>query len=206
MERGGKRVKFEDVSTKSVYMDLMGGGMKRPASEKVWGRVFEGFDVKKIWGNLNVKYNSIECEHNDFKIRHNRVFTNVVLHQIDTTVGRVCNVCKEVDETFDHYFIECSMLFVFLEKVKDLLSVHCGIKVGNDVEWKKLLLFGVFGKVKDVNVNLVNFMLSTVRHAIVCRRNVAQDEGRVIRVWEWFVATFKKNVRLVHTLRREEGS
>ena len=204
VERGGKRVKFEDVSTKSVYMDLMGGGMKRPASEKVWGRVFEGFDVKKIWGNLNVKYNSIECEHNDFKIRHNRVFTNVVLHQIDRTVGRVCNVCKEVDETFDHYFIECSMLFVFLEKVKDLLSVHCGIKVGNDVEWKKLLLFGVVGKVKDVNVDLVNFMLSTVRHAIVCRRNVAQDEGRVIRVWEWFVATFKKNVRLVHTLRRED--
>ncbi|XP_059907736.1 uncharacterized protein LOC132457503 isoform X1 [Gadus macrocephalus] len=38
VERGGKRVKFEDVSTKSVYMDLMGGGMKKPASEKVWGR------------------------------------------------------------------------------------------------------------------------------------------------------------------------
>jgi hypothetical protein len=82
--------------------------------------------------------------------------------------------------------------------------VYTGIKVGNDVEWKKLLLFGVVGKVKDMNVNLVNFTLSTVRHAIVCRRNVAQYEGRVIRVWELFVATFKKNVRLVHTLRRED--
>ena len=88
VERGGKMGKFEDVSTKSVYVDLLGGEMKRPASE-VWGRVFEGFDVKKVWGNLNVMYNSVECEHNDFKIRHNRVFTNVVLHQIDRAVGRV---------------------------------------------------------------------------------------------------------------------
>ena len=202
VERGGKRIKFEDVSTKNVYIDLLGGGRRRPASEKVWRRVFEGLEVEKVWGNLNVKYNSIECEHNDFKIRHNRIFTNVVLHQIDRSVGRACDVCKREDETFNHYFFKCPMLCVLLEKVKDMLSVHCGIKVGNDVEWKKLLLFGVLGKEKDVNVNLVNLVLSTVRHAIVCRRNIAHYEGRVIRVWELFVTTFKKNVRLVHVLKK----
>ena len=94
-------------------------------------------------------------------------------------MGRACDVCKREDETFNHYFFKCPMLCVLLEKVKDMLSVHCGIKVGNDVEWKKLLLFGVLGKEKDVNVNLVNLVLSTVRHSIVCRRNIATGMGVV---------------------------
>lgn len=176
VERKGQGVKFEEVKTKDVYMDLLGDGKERPVSEKVWERVFEGLNVKEVWGNLNVKYNSIDCEHNDFKIRHNRVFTNVVLHQIDRNVCRRCNVCKREDENFDHFFFECTMLSVLFENVRNLLGVHCGVKVGNDMEWKKLLLFGMWGKKKNVNVHLVNVIMSNVRYAIVCRRNVAHYE------------------------------
>ena len=178
--------------------------MERPTSEKVWAKVFADFDVTKVWGNLNVKYNCIECEHNDFIIRHNRIFTNVVLHQIDNNISRLCDVCKGTDENFNHYFAECPMLVGLFAKIKELLSKHCGVKVESTVEWKKLLLFGVLGKVKGVNVNLVNSVLSQVRYAIVFRRNMAHYEGRTIPVWEWFVSMFKKNVRLVYMLKRED--
>ena len=204
VERKGKGVKFKEVQTKCVYMDFLGDGMERPTSEKVWAKVFVDFDVTKVWGNLNVKYNCIECEHNDFKIRHNRIFTNVVLHQIDRNISRLCDVCKGTDENFNHYFVECPRLVGLFAKVKELLSTHCGVKVENPVEWKKLLLFGMLGKVQGVNVNLVNAFLSHVRYAIVYRRNMAHYEGRVIPVWDWFVSVFKKNVRLVYMLQTED--
>ena len=62
VERKGKGVKFKEVQTKCVYIDFLGDGMERPTSEKVWAKVFADFDVTKVWGNLNVKYNCIECD------------------------------------------------------------------------------------------------------------------------------------------------
>ncbi len=48
-------------------------------------QVFEDLHVKKIWSNMNVKYNSIECENNDF-LRYNIIYTNVVLNKINNNV------------------------------------------------------------------------------------------------------------------------
>lgn len=59
-------VKIEKIKTKTVYKILRGNKIRRPASERVWEKVLEKFDVRKIWGNLRVKWNSIECEHFDF--------------------------------------------------------------------------------------------------------------------------------------------
>lgn len=55
---------------------------KEPAAEKVWSNVFVGMDVKKIWSNMGIRYNSLECENNDFMIRHNRIYTNVVNNDV----------------------------------------------------------------------------------------------------------------------------
>ncbi len=54
------------VSVKKVYGLLIKYQIKEPAAEKVWCKVFEDLDVKKIWSNMNVRYNSIKRENNDF--------------------------------------------------------------------------------------------------------------------------------------------
>lgn len=63
-------------------------------------------DVKSIWQNVNVKYNTIECEDNDLKLNHNRIFTNVVLHQINRGIKRECDICDVA--------LENVMLFLLL--------------------------------------------------------------------------------------------
>ncbi len=78
----GKKYQIKTLSVKNVYRRLIVEVRKEPAAEKVWKRVFDDLDVEKIWSNLYVKYNSIECENNDCLIRHNRIYTNVVLNQI----------------------------------------------------------------------------------------------------------------------------
>lgn len=83
----GKKCKMKSMNVKKVYRWLIVDVLKEPAAEKVWSRVFVDMDVKKIWSNANIKYNSIECENNDFLIKHNRIYTNVVLNKINNEVN-----------------------------------------------------------------------------------------------------------------------
>ncbi len=96
----GEKYKIKNMSVKNVYRSLIGDVIKEPAAEKVGNKVFEDLDVKKIWSNLNIKYNSIECENNDFLIRHNRIYTNVVLNKINNEVNVMCDVCENGNESF----------------------------------------------------------------------------------------------------------
>lgn len=96
----GEKYNIKNMSVKNVYRRLIVDVIKEPAAEKVWKRVFEDLDVKKIWSNLNIKYNSMEFENNDFLIRHNRIYTNVVFSK-----------CGH--ESFLHYFLRCEALVDF---------------------------------------------------------------------------------------------
>ncbi len=100
----GEKYKIKNMSVKNAYRRLICDVIKEPAAEKVWKKVFEDLDVKKIRSNLNIKYNSIECENNDFLIRHNRIYTNVVLNKINNGVNVMCDVCDNGHESFLHYF------------------------------------------------------------------------------------------------------
>ncbi len=108
------------MSVKKVYGLLIKYQIKEPAAEKVWCKVFEDLDVKKIWSNMNVRYNSIKCENNDFLIRHNRIYTNVVLNKIINNVNVMCDVCDSGHETFLHHFLECIALKDFGDFLKNL--------------------------------------------------------------------------------------
>lgn len=81
---------MERMSVKKVYDWLIEDVFKEPAAVKVWKRVFVNWEVEDIWANCNIKYNSIECENNDFLIKHNRIYTNVVLNKINNEVNVIC--------------------------------------------------------------------------------------------------------------------
>ena len=114
----GGKCGMERMSVKKVYDWLIGDVFKEPAAVKVWKRVFVNWEVEDIWANCNIKYNSIECENNDFLIKHNRIYTNVVLNKINNEVNVICDVCNSGHESFSHYFLDCGELvdfFVFLK-------------------------------------------------------------------------------------------
>ena len=68
-ESNGEKHDLSGLKLKMVYGKCILKEIKVTASEKVWSRVFANMDVKSIWKNVNVKYNSIECEDNDFKLK-----------------------------------------------------------------------------------------------------------------------------------------
>ncbi len=70
------------------------------------------------------------------KIRHNRIYTKVVIHQINTNVSRECDICETEPETLMHIFFECKELEEFHAKIKKLIKDGMGKEVAGD-EWKK---------------------------------------------------------------------
>ncbi len=175
--KNGEKKYLTDVTTKMIYKIFVKREIKLPASEAVWPKLFPGFNVKTIWMNLSVKYNGLDCENLDFKLRHNRIYTKVVIHQINKNVNRECDVCKIDPETLMHVFFECKGLEVFHEKLKKMIKDDWGKDVTGN-EWKKLFLFGESTNCKDMKVNLCNFILSHARYAIWARRNLAYFEEK----------------------------
>ncbi len=191
-----ERYNIKDVSVKKVYGLLIKDKIKEPAAEKVWCKIFEDLDVKKIWSNMNVRYNSIECENNDFLIRHNRIYTNVVLNKINNNVNVMCDVCDSGHETFLHYFLECIALKDFFDFLKNLLKKNCYEEMNLEEEWRQIFLFGIFGKKKTVDYWLINYVLSHARLAVVLRRNYAHFEGRKVKIKELFKAIVRRDVEM----------
>lgn len=90
--------------------------------------------------------------HFDFMLRHNRVFTKVVLHQVDRAVSRVCDVCRVMDENLMHMMFECVEVAGFYVRLRDMLERYWGVELIRGVDWRCLVLFGVCQHVKGVNI------------------------------------------------------
>lgn len=192
-----EKCKIKDMSVKKVYRWLIVDVLKQPAAENVWCRVFEDIEIKKIWSNLNVKYNSIECENNDFLIRHNRIYTNVVLNKINKNANVMCDVCSHGHENFLHYFLECDALVDFFNFLKELLKENWDVEFDSEEGWKKMFLFGLFERREKVKFCLVNFVLIHARLAVILRRNFAHFEGRAVKIKVLFKAIMKRDVELI---------
>ncbi len=185
-----------EINVKTIYKIMVQREIKVPASEAVWQRVFPGLKEKTIWRNLNVKYNGLDCENLDFKLRHNRIYTKVVIHQINKNVSRECDICETEPETLMHIFFECKELEEFHAKIQKLIKDGMGKEVAGD-EWKKLFLFGECTNYKDKKVNLWNLILSNARYAVWVRRNMAYFDKKKADVIDVFKSIVRKNVFLM---------
>ncbi len=188
----GKKYQIKTLSVKNVYRRLIVDVRKEPAAEKVWKRVFDDMDVEKIWSNLNVKYNSIECENNDFLIRHNRIYTNVVLNKINNQVNAMCDVCNKGHESFLHYFLRCEALVDFFDFLKRLLIENWDVEVESEEEWGKMFLFGILEEKKRIDNCPNKLYIKSARLAVVLRRNYAHFEGRKVKIKDLFQVNNKK--------------
>ena len=139
--KGCWRKSLREVTSKNIHDLLIEKEFMAPAAERVWGEVFPQLEKKNIWASLNVSYNSLECENSDFMMRHNRIYTKVVLHKINNDISGDCDVCNSGHETFLHYFFECRELQGFFVYLKQLLATHCQLDKKDLMDWKIIFLF-----------------------------------------------------------------
>ncbi|KAI9534627.1 hypothetical protein NQZ68_012860 [Dissostichus eleginoides] len=64
--------------------------------------------------------------------------------------------------------------------------------------WKELWLFGVNERMKGLNVNLCNYVLSHARYAVKIRRDVAHHERRTVDVWDVLKRILSKNIQMAY--------
>ncbi len=200
VEQGGEWKSINSLKSKQIYEKFLVQASQRPTSLPFWGKVMPNLNVGQIWGQWRVRGNSLEAEDNDYKIRHNKVFTNVILHQFDRGVGRECDICGLLPETLMHMYRECSELTSFFETLKECLVNKLGLIWDRGDSWDVFFIFGVWEKSRVKNVALCKFLLSHARWAVKSRRNIAHFEGRIISVWNIFKSIVKKQIhyRLTH--------
>lgn len=90
--------------------------------------------------------------------RHNRIYTKVVIHQMNRNVNRECDVCETEPETLMHIFFECKKPEAF-HAAKVLVKKGTGKDVTGE-EWRKLFLFGINMNKNYSKLNLWNMVLS----------------------------------------------
>lgn len=194
-----RSMNITNLKTKSVYAYLSNKTIRRPAAEKVWEKLRPNLNIVKIWRNLRVKYNSIECENFDFLLRHNRIFNNLIISKFDRNKSNICDVCKNGVENFMHEFVECTELYGYFQKIKTVIYNCWKMEELEQMEWIDLWLFGHNGKNGKYNVNLLNYVLSHARYAVKLRRNMAHYEKRIIDVWKIFKGTFEGDVKAIYS-------
>ncbi|KAM3585573.1 uncharacterized protein V6R79_021317 [Siganus canaliculatus] len=187
-----KTIELISVSTSVVYRLLASELGRRPAAETVWGTLFPGEDVRRMWRNLHNKHIPARAFDLDFRLRHRRIFTGVVLHQVHRELfSRTCAVCLDGDEDVAHLFWHCTGLAEFWEFLFSVLKEHCGCTLTSLTHWTAL--FGL-----PTKKTLCNTILSLARLAIWTRRNIALHEHRTVSVCTIWKTITKSHFRTLH--------
>lgn len=188
--KGKKQIDVCKAKTKDVYCILSDRITKVPTAERAWSNFYPPVKVSKIWHNIVLKFAS-PMFHLDFRVRHRRIYTGIILHQINKECLRLCSVCKKDDETLELVFLECVELVNFKVRLKELLETKCRYECNDVSEWDYHVLFGLTQRMSGVNDNVVNLILSVARRAIFLRRNLALHEGRLVVLGDYFVGHYK---------------
>jgi len=200
---GDKRQPVAQVKTKVLYNILVQKLVKKPASEVWWGKLFPDRQVDGIWENLDVPCLPHPIFQTDFKLRHRRLFTGIVLHQIHKNkFQRTCAVCRREDEDIEHLFLRCSELQTFQAHVRRILRSGCGMTDGELTQWEWLWLFGLPKKKSNKTV-AVNTLLAFARHAVLFKRNEALFADKKVDIFSLFNNLFKAHLKILFAYKRE---
>ena len=151
--------------------------VQKPTCESKWTDTYPGITSSTLWKYIGIPHTPHSIFDLDFKIRHRRIFTCIVLHQMHREVyERTCKVCEDDDEDVNHLLVYCSELVDFWGKIKGLLGGCSVTDCWEDRGWELTVLLGVDKKYK--NWGVINMILGFARRAIFNRRNYALYENR----------------------------
>ncbi|KAM3585022.1 uncharacterized protein V6R79_005185 [Siganus canaliculatus] len=195
---------ISNLSTKYFYRLMIRRKIRTPTAVKHWTTTFSPVLAQRIWTNIL----DIATPHHlfslDFKIKHRKIFTGIMLHQINREHGRGCTRCGQLEEDLEHIFLDCAVCHQVWEKIDKLLEKRCGFKM--EVQMKRYIhLFGLMDneKRRSINRRLINWILSFTRHAMYVSRNISRFERRTSNIWTLFENSFTHHVNILFQQQRE---
>ena len=196
---GGKTHAITNVTTKIWYKQALTHRVQKPTCESKWTDTYPGITSNTLWKYIGIPHTPHSIFDLDFKIRHRRIFTCIVLHQMHRKVyERTCKVCEDEDEDVNHLLVYCSELVDFWGKIKELLGGCSVTDCWEDRGWELTVLLGVDKKYK--NWGVINMILGFARRAIFNRRNYALYENRKLDVWKLYVNEWKRHLRMMYVV------
>lgn len=155
-----------------------------------------------VWKQIHSHMKSPDCVDLDFKILHNRIFTNEKLYKCKLIDSELCLNCNRENESLFHLFLNCETLKGFHEYIFELLCelfVKSTVDILNLYGYKRIFMIGIIGKHKDVNVLFVNFLLSVARLCIMKTRQMKKNNVLNVNIKQFFRYTLKHYVTYFHS-------
>lgn len=97
-----------------------------------------------VWRALKAPWLPPGVFNSKYKLRHRRIFTSIMLHQMNRDL--FSRVCGEEDEDFDHFFLFCPVVRVFREWLRGVLEQRCGVRRLEGQQWDWVWCFGLEGR------------------------------------------------------------
>ncbi|CAJ1079161.1 uncharacterized protein mettl17 isoform X1 [Xyrichtys novacula] len=189
-------VSVQEIKTKAWYKLLIAEIKRTPTTEKIWAQIFPGFNTKSIWTSGGGLFTPPTLQHLDFKIKHRRIFTGIVLHQINKgKYERKCKKCNEQDEDLEHLFLDCSLVRAFYSTIRRTIQSACNFHCGSDTEWTLLFLFGLKKNSAHQHTHIINTILSYTRFSVWTVRNYALYENRTLSLLPFFKTLFLNHLK-----------
>ena len=203
LEYNNKVINFESCKTKHFYDVLVEKCFIKPNVYDYWSEQCNIGELcfKILWKQVHCYWKTPDCIDLDFKILHNRIFTNVKLHKCGLVNSDLCMNCGKEKEDLIHLFLNCETLTDLHQYIHQLLCelfVKSQIDILNFYGYKRIFLLGIVGKQKGVNSNFTNFMLSVGRLCIMKARQMKKNNVTV-NLKEYFKYTLKHYVTYFYT-------
>ena len=202
MEIDNKKMCLILCKTKSFYSLLRNIVYVKPTCIVFWEECFQKpFESCAVWKMVNCKWKTPDLIELDFKLVHNRIFTNEKLFKMGLVDSPLCRVCNDKNEDIIHIFMSCKMLqefHTYLSNIMELLFENCDSDKMSCVEYRKMMFLGYCGTIKGVNVYFLNFLFSLARFCIFKRRNLLQMKNEQLDVVRFFKYTLKHYVSYFH--------
>lgn len=199
----GKVCNISLCQTKRFYQLFLQKVFIKPNCYEFWSEHCNSHEKEFafVWKQVHSFWKPSECIDLDFKLCHNRLFTNVKLCRIGIIDSAVCQNCNSEDEDLFHMLLSCDLVIDFHDFLYDILEklfIHATYDVLRRFNYQRLFLLGLTCKCTGVNVHFVNFLLSIGRLCIMKQRQMIKHGTSNVNLIVYFKYTLKHYISYFH--------
>lgn len=163
-------------NNKVIYSILIKQIIKPPTAMTAWSIHFPESNTTSIWSNIDANPLPPAIFNTDFRLRHRKIFTSIILHQLNKEkYSRDCASCRAFAESLEHLFLECAICQPFKNIISDILKRRRDFSPQSETQKD---LFNIKKGDKLQNKRLINLILAFARYTIYHARNLTLFENK----------------------------
>jgi hypothetical protein len=159
IEISKKRRNLNDISTKDVYIALLGEISKRPTSETKWREKTEFEITPEMWNMIHTNHlkvtNDRYLRNFQYKIINRILAVNYNLEIWKIKTKNTCDFCEEID-TIEHFLYQCPKTHTFWQFLFNWWAANIPVRFNINIYE---ILFGIPNEHNEPIVNQLNFFI-----------------------------------------------